>query len=182
MKEKQRYVMTMIAVCGLVGASLGINLGSSGLFYNAISADLGITKASISMTYTIAAMAAAVSGLFIARILKNEKNLKPMILIGVILSAAGMILMTRSAQLCHGDQCDQSVVPGQKRYHGQRCHGVQRPARRAAFRNVFFRDRCKGMAVRLSLRGGCHDPLHTAGCHLSDPSETFPGADEAVWL
>ena len=38
MKEKQRYVMTMIAVCGLVGASLGINLGSSGLFYNAISA------------------------------------------------------------------------------------------------------------------------------------------------
>ena len=94
MKEKQRYLMTMIAVCGLVGSSLGINLGSSGLFYNAISADLGITKASISMTYTIAAMAAAVSGLFIARILKNEKNLKPMILTGVTLSAAGMILMT----------------------------------------------------------------------------------------
>ena len=99
MKEKQRYVMTMIAVCGLVGASLGINLGSSGLFYNAISADLGITKASISMTYTIAAMAAAVSGLFIARILKNEKNLKPMILTGVILSAAGMILMTTTSSV-----------------------------------------------------------------------------------
>ncbi len=99
MKKNFRYVMTMIAVCGLVGCSIGICLGTSGLFYNAISSDLGISKGSVSSTYTIAAMASAISGLFISRILRNEKNLKLLIIAGVSLCIGGTVLMASASHL-----------------------------------------------------------------------------------
>lgn len=102
--------MTMIAVCGLVGCSIGVCLGTSGLFYNAISADLGISKGSISSTYTITAMASAVSGLFISRILRNEKNLKLLITAGALLSIGGTALMSMANHLFMLYAC--SVIRG----------------------------------------------------------------------
>ena len=102
--------MTMIAVCGLVGCSIGVCLGTSGLFYNAVSADLGISKGSISSTYTITAMASAFSGLFISRILRNEKNLKPLIIAGVFLAVGGTVLMAFSNHLFMLYAC--SVIRG----------------------------------------------------------------------
>lgn len=110
MKGKMRYVMTMIAVCGLVGCSMGICFGTSGLFYNAVSTDLNISKGSISMTYTIAAMASAFSGLFIGRILRNEKNLKPLIIAGVTLCIGGTALLSLADRLYLMYAC--SVIRG----------------------------------------------------------------------
>lgn len=99
MKNKLHYLMTMMAVCGMVGNSVGICMGTSGLFYNAISADLGISKGTVSMTYTVTAMAAAFSGLLIAGILRKERNLKPMILVSALLSIGGTFLMSTAGNV-----------------------------------------------------------------------------------
>ncbi len=95
--EKVRYIMTMIAMCGLVGSSVGICSGTAGLFYTAISEDLGISKATISLTYTISALASAFSGLAIPRVLRRESNLKPLIFAGVLLSCGGTALLSAAS-------------------------------------------------------------------------------------
>ena len=75
MNKNIRYLMTMTAMCGLVGSAVGICMGTAGLFYTSIAEDFGISKGSISMMYTITAVASAFAGLFIPRILRRENRL-----------------------------------------------------------------------------------------------------------
>ena len=91
--------MTMAAMCGLVGSSVGICMGSCGLFYSAVAADLGLTKASVSLTYTITAFGAAFSGLSISRILRRENRLKALIIAGALLSSGGTFLLSYASSL-----------------------------------------------------------------------------------
>ena len=94
MKKNIRYLMTMTAMCGLVGSAVGICMGTAGLFYTAIAEDFSISKGSISMMYTITAVASAFSGLLIPRILRRENRLKLLIAGGVLLSVGGTVLLS----------------------------------------------------------------------------------------
>ncbi len=98
-KASLKYVMVMIAMCGCVGGSVGVCMGTSGLFYASVCAELGISKSAISMSYTITAITAAFSGLLIPRILRNEKNLKALIIAGSLMAAGGTFLLSLSQNI-----------------------------------------------------------------------------------
>ena len=99
MKNGFRYFMTMASVCGLVGAAVGVCSGTAGLFYKAIAQDLGISVGSISVTYTITAIAGAFAGLLIPKILKKPANLKLMILAACALMIGGTFLLSTAGSL-----------------------------------------------------------------------------------
>ena len=93
-KSGFQYISVMIAMCGLVGAAVGICSGSAGLFYSFIAKELSLSSGSVSLMYTIQAMVGAVAGLFVPRILKKPGMLKPMILFGTALMAGGTFLLS----------------------------------------------------------------------------------------
>ncbi len=98
-KEKIHYFMTMFSICGLVGASVGIGSGTAGLFYKSVSADLGLSSSTVSLTYTISAVTAAFAALLTPKILKKEKNLKLQIIAGVALLAGGTFLLSTAGSV-----------------------------------------------------------------------------------
>ena len=98
-KSGLQYLFVMIAMCGLVGASVGICSGSAGLFYSFISKELQLSSGSVSLMYTIQAMVGAVAGLFVPRILKKEKMLKPLIFVGAALMAGGTFLLSLAGNI-----------------------------------------------------------------------------------
>ncbi|MBR4444649.1 MAG: MFS transporter [Solobacterium sp.] len=98
-KSGLQYLFVMIAMCGLVGASVGICSGSAGLFYSFISKELQLSSGSVSLMYTIQAMIGAVAGLFVPRILKKEKMLKPLIFVGAALMAGGTFLLSLAGNI-----------------------------------------------------------------------------------
>lgn len=91
--------MTMASVCGLVGAAVGVCSGTAGLFYKAIAQDLGISVGSVSVTYTITAIAGAFAGLMIPKILKKPGNLKLMIYAACVMMIGGTFLMSTAGSL-----------------------------------------------------------------------------------
>ena len=98
-KSGLQYLFVMIAMCGLVGASVGICSGSAGLFYSFISKELQLSSGSVSLMYTIQAMVGAVAGLFVPRILKKERMLKPLIFVGAALMAGGTFLLSLAGNI-----------------------------------------------------------------------------------
>ena len=93
-KSGMMYVFVMLGMCGFVGASVGVCMGTSGLFYSHIAKDLGISSGSVSLMYTITALSSAFSGLLIPIVLKNEKMLKPMVIIASAMCCAGTFLLS----------------------------------------------------------------------------------------
>ena len=50
---KGKYLMVLIAVCGIAAASMGMLTNVSGLFFTPISEELGVGRGSVSLTLTI---------------------------------------------------------------------------------------------------------------------------------
>ena len=98
-KSGLTYIYVMLGVCGLVGASVGVCMGTAGLFYSHIAADLNASSGSVSLMYTITAIAGAFAGLLIPTILKNEKMLKPLIITASALLCGGTFLLSTASQL-----------------------------------------------------------------------------------
>lgn len=93
-KSGMSYLSVMLAMCGLVGLSIGVCMGTAGLFYSHIASDLNISSGSVSLMYTITTFASAFSGLLVPVILKNPKMLKPLIFTGVALCTGGTFLLS----------------------------------------------------------------------------------------
>lgn len=98
-KLSAKHLMALISVCGLLGASVGICMNTAAVFYTPVAEELNATKASIAMTMTLASLAGSVMGLFVPKILKNPKNMKPMIYAASVLMLGGTFMLSKCTNL-----------------------------------------------------------------------------------
>jgi MFS family permease len=94
-----KHIMVLISLCGLAGASVGILLNTAGLFYTSVAEDLHVGRASVSMTMTLCALVASITGFLVPHILKKKNSLKPLIYTASFLMIAGTFMLSRSTSL-----------------------------------------------------------------------------------
>ena len=70
-KLEKVHLGVIIAMCGVVGASVGINISTAGVFYNPMAEVLGVGKGAISMTTTIMSILLAFTSTLIPTLLKH---------------------------------------------------------------------------------------------------------------
>lgn len=81
-----KYLMVMIAACGMMGASVGMITNVSGLFFSPVTDELDVGIGSVSMTLTISNVAFAIGGMAVPRFIKFKK-FKLTLLIGTLCMA-----------------------------------------------------------------------------------------------
>ena len=86
-KLRGKYLLVLIAMCGLISSALGIMTNVGGIFFTPIAEELGQSAASVNLTLTISNLAFAVAGMFSAHWVKS-KNYRPAV-IGYSLLFAG---------------------------------------------------------------------------------------------
>ena len=90
-----RYLMVLLAMCGLIASSVGILLNTGGLFFVPIARELGCETAAVNMTLTFCNLAFALAGM-ISALWINPKNFKLMIAVCTAVCAAA----TAGLSLC----------------------------------------------------------------------------------
>ncbi len=90
-QDKKMYIMVAIALCGLMGSSVGVGLNTAGLFFTPVSNSLGISRGSISFTYTIVSLVSALTAMVLPKIL-NTKTFKPILFVGSLMLIGGTAL------------------------------------------------------------------------------------------
>ncbi len=85
-----KYLMVLIAMCGLAGSSVGMVINSAGVFYTAIAESFSVGRGAVSLTLTISTIAAAVSGLIAPKVMSDETK-KFIIPLGAILMVGGTL-------------------------------------------------------------------------------------------
>ena len=93
-----KHWIVLICCCGLAGASIGISINTSGVFYEPVAKSLGILRGDYAMHMTIFSIVTAVTSLFIPRILKKD-NYKLLLTIGVIVGTVSTAAMSLGHQL-----------------------------------------------------------------------------------
>lgn len=91
--NKKIYVMVIIALCGLMGGSVGVGMNTAGLFFTSVSNGLNISRGSISMTSTIVSLVSAFAGMLLPKIL-NSKSFKPILWCGCLMMIGGTALLS----------------------------------------------------------------------------------------
>ena len=66
-KLRGKYLLVLLAMCGLVSSSLGILTNAGGIFFSPIAAELNQPTASVNLTLTISNLTFAIAGMFSAR-------------------------------------------------------------------------------------------------------------------
>ena len=89
---KGKYLLVLIAVCGMASTTLGMMTNVAGVFFNPIAAEFGIGRGNAALTLTIANLAYAVAGIFNRRLI-NEDNFKRVVVLGTILLVASTAAM-----------------------------------------------------------------------------------------
>ena len=87
-----KYLLVLIAMCGMIATSLGILTNTAGLFFSPVAEDFGIGIGNVSLTLTICNLAYAASGMAVPALV-NGRNFKKVILAGTIISAAATAAM-----------------------------------------------------------------------------------------
>ncbi len=98
---RRKHLLTLIAVCGLIGGAVGITISIAGIFYASVAAELGVGRGSIAMTTTLCSIVGAVVALFLPKLLKDS-TIKPIVIVASILlvgGAAGMAFCSSLWQL-----------------------------------------------------------------------------------
>ncbi len=90
-QDKKIYIMVAIALCGLMGSSVGVGLNTAGLFFTSVSNGLGISRGAISFTYTIVSLVSALTAMVLPKIL-NTKTFKPIVFMGSLMLVGGTAL------------------------------------------------------------------------------------------
>ena len=95
---KKKYSLVVLAMCGLAASCLGVCTSSVGVFYGAVTEDLGILKGTFAMHSTLALLTTAVVSLFVPKLLERF-SLKKLIFAGTVLAAGATALMTFSRHI-----------------------------------------------------------------------------------
>jgi len=57
-----KYLLVLIAMCGVIAASIGITTNTAGVYITPVSEAFGVGKGAVSMTLTIANLVYAMAG------------------------------------------------------------------------------------------------------------------------
>ena len=90
-----KYLMVLIAMCGLIASSLGILTNCAGIFFTPIAAEMHQETAAVNLTLTISNLVFAAAGMAAARLL-NAKNFR----ITIIASSVVFVGGTAALSLC----------------------------------------------------------------------------------
>lgn len=93
-----KHWLVLISCCGLAGASIGVSINTSGVFYEPVSHSLGILRGDFAMHMTIFSIVTAVISLFIPKIIEKV-NYKFLLFIGIIGGTAGTTAMALGRNL-----------------------------------------------------------------------------------
>ena len=77
-QTRGKYLMVLLAMCGLIASSIGMMTNTAGLFFGPIAGEFGTETAAVNLTLTISNMLFAVAGIFSARWI-GSRNFKPML-------------------------------------------------------------------------------------------------------
>ena len=88
-----KYLMVVIAMCGLIASSMGIMTNVAGIFFTPIAEELGTDTASVNLTLTISNMAFAVAGIFSAKWIK-PKNFQIAVTVFTLVFAGATALLS----------------------------------------------------------------------------------------
>ena len=97
-KLEKVHLGIIIAMCGIVGASVGINISTAGVFYNPMAEVLGVGKGAISMTTTIMSVLMAFTSMLIPTLLKHVK-VRVLLCVSVACLVTGTVMCAFSTQL-----------------------------------------------------------------------------------
>ena len=97
-KLEKVHLGIIVAMCGIVGASVGINISTAGVFYNPMAEVLGVGKGAISMTTTIMSILMAFTSMLIPTLLKHV-SVRKLLWVSVTCLIAGTIMCAFSTQL-----------------------------------------------------------------------------------
>ncbi|MGM9941517.1 MAG: MFS transporter [Bulleidia sp.] len=97
-KLERVHLGVIIAMCGIVGASVGINISTAGVFYNPMAEVMGVGKGAISMTTTIMSILMAFTSMLIPVLLKHV-NVRKLLWFSVACLVIGTVMCALSTQL-----------------------------------------------------------------------------------
>lgn len=95
---KGKYLMVLIASCGLAAAVLGVMVNVSGVFFTPIAEDLGVGRGAVSLTLTISNLVFALGGMFTPKLVKSG-NFKRMLLLSMVVFAGSTALLSTASNL-----------------------------------------------------------------------------------
>lgn len=87
-KIRGKYLLVLIAACGMMVSSIGMVTNVTGLFFTPVAEELGLGVGAVSMTLTVCNLVFAVGGMLVARFVKLF-GFKRMLWIGIAGLAGG---------------------------------------------------------------------------------------------
>ena len=93
-KLGSKHLLVLISLCGLIGASMGLNMLTAGLFYDSLMQELGLSKAAVSLSSTILSITTAISGLIVGTLMKKVQPLKALIVLSCTLMIGSTALLS----------------------------------------------------------------------------------------
>ena len=97
-KNNIKHWIVVGVMCGLAAASIGICQNTPGVFYTAVSEDLGILRGTFALHATLSMLAIALTALQIPRIMKRF-SLKQMVITGAVLMTVPTAAMSRAGSI-----------------------------------------------------------------------------------
>lgn len=95
---KGKYLMVIMALCGVIGASVGIVTNVAGIFFQPVAEELGVGKGQVSLTLTICNFCFAAGGMFCPRLL-NDKSFKPTVAVCMMLLSFFTFLLSKCGSI-----------------------------------------------------------------------------------
>lgn len=95
---KHKAWLVLVAMCGLVAASVGISINTSGIFYSVVANSLHIYRGSFAFHMTIFSLVTAITALFVPKLLQKV-NYKLLLLIGILIATASTAMMAMARQV-----------------------------------------------------------------------------------
>ena len=97
-KLKRIHLGIIIAMCGVVGASIGISVSAAGVFFNPIAKAMGVGKGAVSLTTTILSVLMALTCLSVPSLLKKVK-IRYLLWISAVLLVFGTVMCAFAGSL-----------------------------------------------------------------------------------
>ncbi|MBQ7889017.1 MAG: MFS transporter [Erysipelotrichaceae bacterium] len=93
-----KYLIIILALCGIAASSTGVTFNSAGVFYGPVSEALNVKQGTFSFYQTLASFTSAILTIYTARKVNNQ-NFKKYILFGTVLTGLATCAMAFCTQV-----------------------------------------------------------------------------------
>ena len=83
-KIKGKYLLTILAMCGLSAAAVGMHANTAGVFFAPVADSLGVGRGNVSLTLTISNLLFATVGLLVPRVYSAQRFKRNLIVFGLL--------------------------------------------------------------------------------------------------